>query len=146
MRDSSVKTTLFRSAPHILLSSHYWRRRRLWFCVKGTTSNGRLTGRPLCCKRRRMQQSNSIVHGTTLNECVVWWASKAALVMGAAILNAIQRGTLILFEKTQGSLVKVLSLTGWRQIKQLALRVHFLRWGGLLDEWSVEGFLSLVFV
>ncbi|GFW62415.1 hypothetical protein TNCV_290891 [Trichonephila clavipes] len=28
----------------------------------------------------------------------------------------------------------------------LAVRVHFLRWGGLLNEWSVEGVMSLVFV
>ncbi|GFV95338.1 hypothetical protein TNCV_4587131 [Trichonephila clavipes] len=31
-----------------------WRRRRLWFCVKGRPSNARLADRPLCCKRRRM--------------------------------------------------------------------------------------------
>ncbi|GFW90037.1 uncharacterized protein TNCV_3484891 [Trichonephila clavipes] len=30
--------------------------------------------------------------------------------------------------------------------KQLALCLHFLRCGGLLDDWSVEGVLSLVFV
>ncbi|GFU05960.1 hypothetical protein TNCV_3395111 [Trichonephila clavipes] len=53
MRDSSVKTTSFHSATHILFSSHHWRRRRLWFCVKGRPSNGRLADRPLCCKRRR---------------------------------------------------------------------------------------------
>ncbi|GFX26101.1 hypothetical protein TNCV_2274411 [Trichonephila clavipes] len=35
MRDSSVKTTTFLSAAHILLLSHHWRRRRLLFCVKG---------------------------------------------------------------------------------------------------------------
>ncbi|GFV11401.1 hypothetical protein TNCV_1046201 [Trichonephila clavipes] len=33
MRDSSVKTTSFHSAAHILLSSHQWWQRRLWFCV-----------------------------------------------------------------------------------------------------------------
>ncbi|GFS53303.1 hypothetical protein TNCV_3845081 [Trichonephila clavipes] len=54
MRDSSVKTTSFHSASHILLSSHHWWRRRLWFCVKCRPSNGRLADRPLCCKRRRM--------------------------------------------------------------------------------------------
>ncbi|GFW37901.1 hypothetical protein TNCV_4631031 [Trichonephila clavipes] len=52
MRDSPVKTTSFHSAAYILLSSHYWRRRRQWFCVKGRPSNGRLVDRPLCCKRR----------------------------------------------------------------------------------------------
>ncbi|GFV79879.1 hypothetical protein TNCV_1727041 [Trichonephila clavipes] len=50
MRDSSVKTTSYHSATHILLSSHHWRQRRLWFCVKGRPSNGRLADRPLCCK------------------------------------------------------------------------------------------------
>ncbi|GFV90445.1 hypothetical protein TNCV_50201 [Trichonephila clavipes] len=54
MRDSSVKTPSFHSADHILLSSHHWWRRRLWFCVKGRPSNGRPADRPLCCKRRRM--------------------------------------------------------------------------------------------
>ncbi|GFV97791.1 hypothetical protein TNCV_3076251 [Trichonephila clavipes] len=54
MRDSSVKTTSFHSATHILLLSHHWWRRHLWFCVKGRPSNGRLADRPLCCKRRRM--------------------------------------------------------------------------------------------
>ncbi|GFU53025.1 hypothetical protein TNCV_3239991 [Trichonephila clavipes] len=50
MRDWSVKTTSFHSATHILLSSHHWRRRRLWFWVKDRPSNGRLSDRPLCCK------------------------------------------------------------------------------------------------
>ncbi|GFY07659.1 uncharacterized protein TNCV_4095291 [Trichonephila clavipes] len=54
MRHSSVKTTSFHSAAHILLSSHQWRRRHLWFYVKGRPSNGCLADRPLCCKRRRM--------------------------------------------------------------------------------------------
>ncbi|GFU47513.1 hypothetical protein TNCV_2000181 [Trichonephila clavipes] len=54
MRDSSVNTTAFHSAAHILLSSHHWRWIRLWFCVKGRPSNGRLADRPLYFKRRRM--------------------------------------------------------------------------------------------
>ncbi|GFX70775.1 hypothetical protein TNCV_1337371 [Trichonephila clavipes] len=58
MRDSSVKTTSFHSATHILLSSHHWWWRRLWFCVKGRPCNGRLPDRPLCCKRRRMFLGN----------------------------------------------------------------------------------------
>ncbi|GFX31076.1 uncharacterized protein TNCV_2025791 [Trichonephila clavipes] len=32
------------------------------------------------------------------------------------------------------------------EMKQLAVHEHFLRCGGLLDYWSVEGVLSLVFV
>ncbi|GFV39519.1 hypothetical protein TNCV_5038541 [Trichonephila clavipes] len=31
-------------------------------------------------------------------------------------------------------------------MKQLAVRLHFLRCGGLLDNWAVERVLSLVFV
>ncbi|GFW79376.1 hypothetical protein TNCV_2477831 [Trichonephila clavipes] len=31
-------------------------------------------------------------------------------------------------------------------VKQLAVRVHFLRCGGLLNYWSVEDVLSLVFL
>ncbi|GFW57411.1 uncharacterized protein TNCV_543241 [Trichonephila clavipes] len=55
VRDLSVKTTSFHSATHILLSSHHWRRRRLWFCVKGRRSNERLEDKPLGYKRRRME-------------------------------------------------------------------------------------------
>ncbi|GFV57624.1 hypothetical protein TNCV_2705691 [Trichonephila clavipes] len=35
-------------------------------------------------------------------------------------------------------LLKVLPVPGWRPMKQLAARVHFLRCGGLLDDWCVE--------
>ncbi|GFS52269.1 transposable element Tcb2 transposase [Trichonephila clavipes] len=66
MRESSVKTTAFNSAAHILLSSHHWRRRCLWFCVKGRPSNGRLADRPLCCKRRRMDEVEKLAY--QLNE------------------------------------------------------------------------------
>ncbi|GFS73401.1 uncharacterized protein TNCV_1101351 [Trichonephila clavipes] len=45
-----------------------------------------------------------------------------------------------------GPLVKVLPVPGWRSMKQLSVRVHFLRYSGLLDDWSVEVVLSLVFV
>ncbi|GFX91564.1 e3 ubiquitin-protein ligase RNF13 [Trichonephila clavipes] len=74
------------------------------------------------------------------------WASRVAHVMGTVIPNVLQLGAFVLFEKTQGPLVKVLPVTGWRSTKQLAVRVHFLRCGGLLNDWSVEGVLSLVFV
>ncbi|GFY22145.1 hypothetical protein TNCV_3297881 [Trichonephila clavipes] len=60
MRDSSVKTTSFHSAAHILLSSHHWQRRRKWFCVKGRISNGRLADRPLCYKRLRMVRADTV--------------------------------------------------------------------------------------
>ncbi|GFV30321.1 uncharacterized protein TNCV_97961 [Trichonephila clavipes] len=42
--------------------------------------------------------------------------------------------------------MKVLHLPRWRPMKQLAVRVHFFRCGGLLDDWSVANVLSLVFV
>ncbi|GFY12881.1 hypothetical protein TNCV_3074411 [Trichonephila clavipes] len=54
MRDSSVMTNSFHSTNHIFLSSHQWRQRRLWFCVKGRPSNGRIVDKPLSCKQRRM--------------------------------------------------------------------------------------------
>ncbi|GFV11687.1 hypothetical protein TNCV_976761 [Trichonephila clavipes] len=71
MSDSSVITTSFHSAAQILLSSHHWRWRHLWFCVKGRPINRRLADRSLCCKRRRMVRH-------TLNEalqtqCAVLW-------------------------------------------------------------------------
>ncbi|GFW14684.1 hypothetical protein TNCV_1561471 [Trichonephila clavipes] len=58
MHDSSVKTTSFHSAAHILLSSHHWRRRRLELCVKSKPSNGRLADRSLSYKRRRMVRAS----------------------------------------------------------------------------------------
>ncbi|GFU17817.1 e3 ubiquitin-protein ligase RNF13 [Trichonephila clavipes] len=67
--------------------------------------------------------------------------SRAAHVMGAAIPTVLQPGTFVWFVKTQGSLMKVLPLPGWRSMKKLAVRVHFVRCGGLLDDWSVEGVL-----
>ncbi|GFV29149.1 hypothetical protein TNCV_4601811 [Trichonephila clavipes] len=51
-----------------------------------------------------------------------------------------------MIEKTQVPLMKFLPVSGRRPIKQLAVRVHFLRCGGLFDDWSVEGVMSLVFV
>ncbi|GFV35967.1 e3 ubiquitin-protein ligase RNF13 [Trichonephila clavipes] len=58
--------------------------------------------------------------------------------------NVLQPGAFVWFEKTQGHLL--LPVPGWRPIKQLAVHVPFLRCGGLLDGWSVEGVLNLVFV
>ncbi|GFS60139.1 uncharacterized protein TNCV_2826611 [Trichonephila clavipes] len=57
--------------------------------------------------------------------------------------NVLQPGAFVWFEKTQVPLVKVLLVPGWRPRKQLAVRVHFLRCGGLLNDWSVEDFRSL---
>ncbi|GFU63470.1 hypothetical protein TNCV_45161 [Trichonephila clavipes] len=59
MRYSSVKTISFQSDADFLLSSHHWWRRRLWLCVKGRPSNGRLAGIPLCCKRRQMVRADT---------------------------------------------------------------------------------------
>ncbi|GFS62986.1 uncharacterized protein TNCV_2054541 [Trichonephila clavipes] len=44
-----------------------------------------------------------------------------------------------------GTLVKMLPVPGWWSMKQLVARMHFLRYG-VLDSWSVEGILSLVFM
>ncbi|GFT34061.1 hypothetical protein TNCV_4385041 [Trichonephila clavipes] len=44
---------------------------------------------------------------------------------------------LCMVQKDTGALVKVLPVTGWRPMKQLAERVHFVRCHGLLDDWSV---------
>ncbi|GFT97613.1 e3 ubiquitin-protein ligase RNF13 [Trichonephila clavipes] len=60
--------------------------------------------------------------------------SRAAHVMGAAIPIVLQPGAFVWFEKTQGSLMKVLPVPGWWPMKQSAVRVHFLRCGGLLND------------
>ncbi|GFU19746.1 uncharacterized protein TNCV_3960921 [Trichonephila clavipes] len=60
--------------------------------------------------------------------------------------NILQPGVFVWFEKTQRPLVKVLPVPVWRPMKQLAVRVQFLQCGGLLNDWSVEGVLSLVVV
>ncbi|GFW76520.1 e3 ubiquitin-protein ligase RNF13 [Trichonephila clavipes] len=54
------------------------------------------------------------------------WASRAAHIMGATIPNVLSPGAFIWFEKTQGTLVKVLPVPGWRPMKRLAVRVHLL--------------------
>ncbi|GFY21770.1 uncharacterized protein TNCV_1169141 [Trichonephila clavipes] len=66
--------------------------------------------------------------------------------MGAAIPNILHPGYFVSFEKTQGPLIKVLPVPEWQPIKQLAVSAHFLRCGSLLDDWSIRGVLSLVFV
>ncbi|GFX89202.1 uncharacterized protein TNCV_20981 [Trichonephila clavipes] len=76
----------------------------------------------------------------------VRWVSRVAHAMGAAIPNVLQPSAFVWFEKTQRTLVKALSVSGWRPMKQLAVRVHFVRCSGLFNDWSVEGVLSLVFV
>ncbi|GFW48071.1 uncharacterized protein TNCV_2402581 [Trichonephila clavipes] len=86
------------------------------------------------------------MRGITPNVGYNGWSSSAAYVMGTAIPNVLQPGTFVWFEKLQEQRVKVLPVFGWRPMKQLAVRVHFLRCGGMLDGWSVEGVLSVVFV
>ncbi|GFX36667.1 uncharacterized protein TNCV_580461 [Trichonephila clavipes] len=66
--------------------------------------------------------------------------------MGAAIPNVLRPDTFVWFGKTQEPVVKVPPVPGWRPMKQLAIRVHFLRCGVLLDDRSVDGFPSLIFV
>ncbi|GFV22133.1 transposable element Tcb2 transposase [Trichonephila clavipes] len=54
--------------------------------------------------------------------------------MGAVIPNVLQPGTFVWFEKTHEPPVRVLPVRGWRPMKQLAVRVHFLRCGGLPED------------
>ncbi|GFV60531.1 hypothetical protein TNCV_3471661 [Trichonephila clavipes] len=63
--------------------------------------------------------------------------------MGVVISNVLHAGTFVWLEKTQGSIKNKLPVPGFWQIKQLALSIYFLRGGGLLDDWSIEGDLSL---
>ncbi|GFT95723.1 uncharacterized protein TNCV_310981 [Trichonephila clavipes] len=90
-------------------------------------------------------QSNFLVRCTTPNGGVDSWVSRAAHIMGTAIPNVLQPDAFVWFEKTHVPLMKVLLVPGWLPTKQLAVRVHFLRCSGLLDDWSVKGVLSLVF-
>ncbi|GFV78068.1 uncharacterized protein TNCV_2221 [Trichonephila clavipes] len=73
--------------------------------------------------------SSFLVRGTTPNGGFGGWTSRAAYVIGTTIPNILQQGDFICFEKTQGALVKVLPVPGWRPLKQLAVRVHFFRFG-----------------
>ncbi|GFT67210.1 uncharacterized protein TNCV_783591 [Trichonephila clavipes] len=58
--------------------------------------------------------------------------------MGTTIPNVLQPDAFVWFEETQGPLMKVLHVPGWWSMKQLAVQGHFLRCGGLLDDWSVK--------
>ncbi|GFU00245.1 uncharacterized protein TNCV_802041 [Trichonephila clavipes] len=78
-------------------------------------------------------------------EASIGWASKAVHVMDAVIPN-VQPDAFVWFENTQWPLVTVRPVPGWRPMKQLAVHVPFLRCGGLLDDWSVEGVVILVFM
>ncbi|GFW66505.1 uncharacterized protein TNCV_3310241 [Trichonephila clavipes] len=62
-QDSSVNTMKFHLIVHVHRSSHYRRRKSLWFPVKNKQSNGRLADIPLFCKQRRMfQQDGATCH------------------------------------------------------------------------------------
>ncbi|GFY30557.1 uncharacterized protein TNCV_3523201 [Trichonephila clavipes] len=84
------------------------------------------------------RHSSFLVRGTTPNGGVDGWTSRAAHVTGAAIPNVLQPGTFVWFEKIQRPLVKMLPVSGSRPMKQLAVRVHFLRCGGLLIHLNPE--------
>ncbi|GFV55343.1 uncharacterized protein TNCV_2268941 [Trichonephila clavipes] len=85
-------------------------------------------------------QSSFLVHGTTPKECIDRWVSRAAHIMGAAIPDVVQPGAFVWFKKTQRSLMIVLPVSGWQPMKL------FLLCGGLLNDHSVKGVLSLFFV
>ncbi|GFX39279.1 uncharacterized protein TNCV_3860031 [Trichonephila clavipes] len=91
-------------------------------------------------------QFNFFVRSLLPNGGVDGWASRATHVMGSEIPNVLQPDAFVWFEKTPGPLMKELPVPGCRLMKQLVVRVHFLRCGGLLDDWSVEGILSLVYM
>ncbi|GFX51429.1 uncharacterized protein TNCV_3103621 [Trichonephila clavipes] len=44
-----------------------------------------------------------------------------------------------------GSPSEMLPMPGWQLMNHLAVHVHFLRCGDIIDDWSVKGVLSLVF-
>ncbi|GFX43960.1 uncharacterized protein TNCV_4112391 [Trichonephila clavipes] len=69
-----------------------------------------------------------------------------AHVMGTSIPNILHPGAFVWFEKTQGPLVKVVPVPRGRPMMQLAVCVRFLRCGSFLDDLTVEGVLSLVFI
>ncbi|GFV76481.1 e3 ubiquitin-protein ligase RNF13 [Trichonephila clavipes] len=73
-----------------------------------------------------------------------WVDVKGRTSNGRRDPKCLQPGALVWFEKTQEPPVKVLPGPGWRPMKQLAVRVYFLRCGGLPEDWSITGILSLV--
>ncbi|GFV54612.1 e3 ubiquitin-protein ligase RNF13 [Trichonephila clavipes] len=85
-----------------------------------------------------------LVRGSTPNGDADGCMSRAAHVMGAVIPNSLPPGAFVWFEKTHGSLMKVLLVPEWRPMKQLAVRMHLLQCSGLLDDWPVDGVLSLI--
>ncbi|GFT44073.1 hypothetical protein TNCV_3125111 [Trichonephila clavipes] len=91
-------------------------------------------------------QSNLVVHDTTPNGGVGGWVSLAAHVKGIAISDVLQSGALRWFEHTQGSVMKVLLVSGQYPMRQLAVRARVVLCDGLLDDWSVDDVLSLVTV
>ncbi|GFV30344.1 uncharacterized protein TNCV_98191 [Trichonephila clavipes] len=75
-----------------------------------------------------------------VSSCVEPFQTEAS--MGAQIQNVLQSGDFVWFERTQGPLLKVLPKPGWRPMKQLAVLVHFLLCGGLIEDWSVGAWFS----
>ncbi|GFS98854.1 uncharacterized protein TNCV_3528401 [Trichonephila clavipes] len=73
-----------------------------------------------------------------------WVGVKGSTLIGCLDSKFSSSRCLRMVRKDTGPLVKMLPVLGWRSM--LAVRVHFLRCGGLLDDWSIEGVLSLVFV
>ncbi|GFU27766.1 hypothetical protein TNCV_218341 [Trichonephila clavipes] len=69
MRDSSVKTTSL--PPTSLFHRIIWRWRRLWFCVKGRSSNGRLADGPLYSKGRQMVVRTQTLNDALQTQCAV---------------------------------------------------------------------------
>ncbi|GFT87487.1 hypothetical protein TNCV_2395891 [Trichonephila clavipes] len=90
--------------------------------------------------------SSFLVHGTTPNGGVDGRAEKGNTRNGRHYPKCSSARRLRMVREDTEPLVKFLPVPGWRPMKQLAVRVHFLLCGGLLDDWSVEGVMSLDFV
>ena len=94
--DLSVKTVSFHCAIYIFLSSHNWRQRHLWLCIKDRQSNGCLADRPLCCKQCRMLCPNT-------GWCVTDWIC-CAMVCGVTEQSITAMHTICLSSHESGAL------------------------------------------
>ncbi|GFS94837.1 uncharacterized protein TNCV_4457041 [Trichonephila clavipes] len=75
-----------------------------------------------------------------------WVGVKGSTLNGRRHLKCPSARRLRMVREDTRSLVKMQPVPGWRSMQQLAVHAHLLRCGGLLDDWSVEGVPSLVFV
>ncbi|GFW63380.1 e3 ubiquitin-protein ligase RNF13 [Trichonephila clavipes] len=74
------------------------------------------------------------------------WRQRQPMEWAASFPNFLQPSAFVWFEKTSGPLVKALPVPGRQSKKQLAILLHFLQNGRLLNDWSDKSVLSRVFV